>query len=118
MPTPVPSRNPRLPYPIATLLITLLIALTANAQSQITTGTIRGTALDANGAVVPGANVEIKNNETNISRTLTTDEEGRFNCATTPAGPVHRHDCETRFRNHTRSERHLDRGPDPGLHFR
>src|SRR5688572_20694641 len=78
MPTPVPSRNPRLPYPIATLLLTLLIALTANAQSQITTGAIRGTALDANGAVVPGANVEIKNNDTNISRSLTTDEEGRF----------------------------------------
>src|SRR5687767_12558320 len=78
MPTPVPSKNPRLPYPIATLLLTLLIALTANAQSQITTGAIRGTALDANGAVVPGANVEIKNNDTNISRSLTTDEEGRF----------------------------------------
>src|SRR6185503_6847143 len=78
MPTPVPSRFPRLPYPIATLLLTLIVALTVSAQSQITTGTIRGTALDANGAVVPGANVEIKNADTNISRSLTTDEEGRF----------------------------------------
>ena len=78
MPTPVPSRFPRLQYPIATLLLTLIVALTVSAQSQITTGTIRGTALDANGAVVPGANVEIKNADTNISRSLTTDEEGRF----------------------------------------
>ena len=78
MPTPVPIRFPRLQYPIATFLLTLLVALTVSAQSQITTGTIRGTALDANGAVVPGANVEIKNADTNISRTLTTDEEGRF----------------------------------------
>ena len=55
MPSPVPSSYPRLPYPIATLFLTLLIALTANAQSQITTGTIRGTVLDANGRPVAGA---------------------------------------------------------------
>src|SRR6185437_5775684 len=30
------------------------------------------------GAVVPGASVEIKNLDTNVSRTLTTDETGRF----------------------------------------
>jgi hypothetical protein len=33
---------------------------------------------DANGAVVPGANVEIKNVDTNTARTLTTNEEGGF----------------------------------------
>ncbi len=79
MPTPVLSNFPRLQYPIVSLVLTLLIALTASAQSQITTGTIRGTVQDANGAVVPGANVEIKNIETNTSRSLTTNEEGGFN---------------------------------------
>ena len=78
MPTPVLSKLPRLQYPIVSLLLTLLIALTASAQSQITTGTIRGTVQDANGAVVPGANVEIKNVDTNTSRSLTTNEEGGF----------------------------------------
>ena len=78
MPTPVPSSLPRLQYPIVSLLLTLMIALTASAQSQITTGTIRGTVLDANGAVVAGANVEIKNVDTNISRNLSTNEEGSF----------------------------------------
>ena len=73
MPTPVLSSLPRLQYPIVSLVLTFLIALTASAQSQITTGTIRGTIQDANGAVVPGANVEIKNVDTNISRNLTTD---------------------------------------------
>ncbi|HET9524557.1 MAG TPA: TonB-dependent receptor, partial [Pyrinomonadaceae bacterium] len=34
--------------------------------------------LDANGAVVAGANVEIKNVDTNISRNLSTNEEGSF----------------------------------------
>jgi len=31
-----------------------------------------------NGAIVPGANVEIKNLDTNLSRTLTTDDGGRL----------------------------------------
>jgi hypothetical protein len=78
MPTPVLSNISRLQSPIVSLLLTLLIALTASAQSQITTGTIRGIVQDANGAVVPGANVEIKNADTNTSRNLTTNEEGGF----------------------------------------
>jgi hypothetical protein len=63
---------------IASLVLALSVALSASAQSQITTGTIQGTVEDTNGAVVPGANVEIKHVETNISRSLTTNEEGRF----------------------------------------
>jgi outer membrane receptor for ferrienterochelin and colicin len=60
------------------VLITLVVALPAVAQTQITTGTIQGTVTDANGAVMPGANVEIKNLDTNLSKTLTTDDGGRF----------------------------------------
>jgi hypothetical protein len=60
------------------VLVTLVLALTAAAQTQITTGTIQGSVTDANGAVMPGANVEIKNLDTNLSRTLTTDDGGRF----------------------------------------
>jgi outer membrane receptor for ferrienterochelin and colicin len=60
------------------VLVALVLALTAAAQTQITTGTIQGTVTDANGAVMPGANVEIKNLDTNLSRTLTTDDGGRF----------------------------------------
>jgi hypothetical protein len=78
MQTPGLLRFPQLQHLIASFILTLLIALTAGAQSQITTGTIRGTAQDTNGAVVAGANVDIKNVETNSSRSLTTDEEGRF----------------------------------------
>jgi carboxypeptidase family protein len=76
MPTPVRSNLTRLQYPIATLLLTLLFALTASAQ--IITGTIQGTVQDSNGAVLPGANVVIKHLETNSSRTLVTDEQGSF----------------------------------------
>ena len=61
-----------------TLLVVLAMTTVVTSQTQITTGTIQGTVTDANGAIVPGANVEIKNLETNLSRTLTTDEGGRF----------------------------------------
>src|SRR5258706_12597185 len=69
------------------LLVILAIAPLVNAQTQITTGTIQGTVTDTNGAIVPGANVEIKNLDTNLSRTLTTDDGGRFVALGLPPGP-------------------------------
>jgi hypothetical protein len=67
-------------------ILTLLIAPSIAAQSQSTTGTIQGTVQDVNGAAVPGANVEIKNLDTNLARTQTTDEEGRFIALALPPG--------------------------------
>ena len=68
------------------VLVILAIASVVSAQTQITTGTIQGTVTDANGAVVPGANVEIKNLDTNFSKTLTTDDGGRFAALALPPG--------------------------------
>jgi len=68
------------------LLLTLVFATAVVAQTQITSGTIQGTVLDANGAAVPGAIVEVKNVETNFSRGLTTDEDGRFVGLSLPPG--------------------------------
>ena len=68
------------------LLATFLFATLAVAQTQITTGTIQGTILDTNGAAIPGANVEIKNIDTNFTRTTTSDEDGRFVALQLPSG--------------------------------
>jgi len=68
------------------LFATFLFAATVAAQTQITTGTIQGTVLDANGAAVPGANVEVKNVDTNLTRTTASDEEGRFTALQLPPG--------------------------------
>src|SRR5215510_4165604 len=78
MRTPVLAKFPRIQCFAAAFILTLLIVPAIVAQTQSTTGTIQGTVVDANGAVVPGANVEIKNLETNFTRTLATDDEGRF----------------------------------------
>ena len=71
----------------ATCLFVLFVSMgTVFSQSQITTGTIQGTVEDENGAAVPGASVEIKNLETNFSRTMSTDENGRFVSVALPPG--------------------------------
>ncbi|PWT95549.1 MAG: TonB-dependent receptor, partial [Blastocatellia bacterium] len=69
-----------IPRRVITILVFALFAQVgvALAQTQSTTGTIQGTVTDVNGAVVPGANVEIKNLNTNATKTITTDENGRF----------------------------------------
>ncbi|MCI0665762.1 MAG: TonB-dependent receptor [Acidobacteria bacterium] len=58
--------------------ITISIAIIANAQSQITTGVMQGVIEDETGAVIAGANVEVRNLGTNFAKTLTTDSDGRF----------------------------------------
>ncbi|MEO6725897.1 MAG: TonB-dependent receptor [Blastocatellia bacterium] len=60
------------------LLLALASMATARAQSQSTTGTIQGMVADQASAVIPGAMVEVKNLDTNLTKTLATDESGRF----------------------------------------
>jgi outer membrane receptor for ferrienterochelin and colicin len=67
-------------------LFLTLAAVTAQAQTQITTGVIQGTITDAAGAVVPGASLEVRNAETNFTRTLTSDNDGRFVFLQLPSG--------------------------------
>ncbi len=71
---------------ISLFVLVFICALPALTQTQITTGTIQGTVSDAQGSVVPGATVEIKNLETNFSRTLQTDDNGRFVALALPPG--------------------------------
>ncbi|HUQ34424.1 MAG TPA: TonB-dependent receptor [Pyrinomonadaceae bacterium] len=60
------------------LILVAALVLVASGQSQITTGVIQGTVTDPNGAVVPGASVEVKNLETNLVKNASTDDDGRF----------------------------------------
>src|SRR5215217_9374749 len=78
MRTRVLGNVPRINLFTFSFVLALLIAPSVVAQSQITTGTIQGKVVDVNGAAVAGANVEIKNLDTNLTRSLRTDEEGRF----------------------------------------
>jgi hypothetical protein len=69
---------PRIQTLAASFILLLLLAPAIAAQTQSTTGTMEVLVLDANGAAVSGANVEIKNVDTNATRNGTTDDDGRF----------------------------------------
>jgi hypothetical protein len=68
----------RLLHWLLSIVLSLAAAAPMFAQSQITTGVIDGAVVDTSGAVLPGVQVEVKNAETNVGRTLTTDQDGRY----------------------------------------
>jgi hypothetical protein len=68
------------------VLTALALASAVWAQAQITSGVIQGVLTDESGGVVPGATVEVKNVGTNLTKTLTTDSEGRFVFLQLPPG--------------------------------
>jgi hypothetical protein len=66
------------------LLLILTNAAQAFAQSGVATADLSGVITDSAGAVVPGITVTLRNVETNIERTVTTDEDGRYKFAAVP----------------------------------
>jgi len=63
-------------YRRAWVVVLVGLLLTARGLAQ-TTATISGSVRDGTGALIPGASVISKNVETGITRTTTTDEQGR-----------------------------------------
>jgi hypothetical protein len=59
----------------------LFLAIAPAAFAQTITATITGTVTDQNGAVIPGATVTATSNETGLSKTDTTNAEGRYTIA-------------------------------------
>ena len=63
-----------------------LIILSSATVSAQTLATISGTVKDESGAVLPGVSVEVKNVETGLTRTLVTDDQGRYAAPNLPLG--------------------------------
>jgi hypothetical protein len=63
-------------HSIAALLLLCVAFLTASAQEF--RGSVTGKVTDPNGAVLPGATVVIKNVETNVEQTATTNSDGEY----------------------------------------
>jgi hypothetical protein len=66
--------------------LTMLRPSQLAAQSQATTGVIRGVVTDSAGAVVPLATVTLRNLETNFQRTLTASDRGIYVATLLPLG--------------------------------
>src|SRR2546425_10795666 len=67
-------------------LIVLLAGWALPAFAQRTTATIRGTVTDSTGAVVPGANVTAKSEETGFTRSTATNSAGVYSFPELPLG--------------------------------
>src|SRR5690348_5674567 len=61
-----------------TIAVVLLAALVPNAQAQESRGTIAGVVIDASGAAIPDARVQVTNVGTNISTAVVTNTNGIF----------------------------------------
>ena len=60
------------------VVASLCLCTPVAAQTQITTAVIEGVVTDSSGAVLPGVTVDVRNVDTNASRTFVTDRDGRF----------------------------------------
>jgi hypothetical protein len=69
----------------AAAVAVLLSAGGAFAQTAAT-GNIEGVVTDATGGVLPGVTVVVKNTGTNLTREITTDDDGRFRAAALQPG--------------------------------
>jgi hypothetical protein len=73
---------------VSVLLSLLGLSLTRplHAQSQATTGLIRGVVTSSSGEALAGVSVVLRNTQTNITRTTSTNERGVFVAALLPVG--------------------------------
>lgn len=62
---------------IAAILLSGL-AVSSQAFGQSSTGTIVGTVHDAGGAIIPGAQIVVKNTDTGVERTIKSSDQGEF----------------------------------------
>jgi hypothetical protein len=73
----------------------------AYAQSGGSSGSINGTVLDPDGAVVPNATVEIHNPVSHFDRSTITDKSGNFSITNVPFNPYHMAVTATGFGNNS-----------------
>ncbi len=64
----------------------VLVVSSATAYAQTTTGNITGSVTDSSNAALPNVEVAATNNETNFSRSATTDSAGQYNIQYLPPG--------------------------------
>jgi carboxypeptidase family protein len=68
------------------LLAAGFLGVAASAMAQATGGVVVGTVTDAQGAVLPGATVTLRNVETGVVRTAVTEGSGEYRLAGLPSG--------------------------------
>jgi len=71
---------------LSALIMALALAAPVFGQSQAINGTIEGTVVDDQGAVLPGVVVTVRNLDTGATRSVVTNESGLFRAPLLPLG--------------------------------
>ncbi len=66
----------------------LISCMSSMAQSNLSSGELRGTISDPSGAVVPGATVLVMNPETGFARKTISDGRGEYRFLLLPLAPT------------------------------
>src|SRR5689334_22697537 len=101
--TPVTQQLARGFLALFVILLTYTTTTSAGAQSFL--GTIRGTVVDPQGSVVPGAAVLIVDEATNVPRAVETDAEGRYEATNLKPGTYRVEVVTTNFKKFERTGR-------------
>jgi len=72
-----------------TSVLLLIISFLASFVliGQVSTSSVTGSVVDASGAVVPGAKVQVKNEDTGVVFDGVTNASGNYSFASLPPGP-------------------------------
>jgi Carboxypeptidase regulatory-like domain/TonB-dependent Receptor Plug Domain len=76
-------------FRLITFMSLLAVASLLQAQSGTTSGTLNGTVMDGSGAVVPGAQVVIRNPVSGYSRSVVSDDAGKYQFPNIPFNTYH-----------------------------
>jgi hypothetical protein len=74
-------------YALFIFMFMALLSTIASTAAQTSRATVRGVAVDQTGARLPGVQIRVTRDDTNESRQMTTDSEGRFAFAELAPGP-------------------------------
>ena len=95
-------------------VLLLVVVGSSSAWAQFTSG-IEGTVTDPTGAVVSGATVTIKNEETGATQTFQTQESGSFRFTTLPSSAFSISVAASGFKTTQRTALRLEIGAEPLL---
>ena len=107
--------NAKLRYIAAFFAITLALVWCIPSVGQVIKGSISGSVVDPQGAVVSGAQVKAKNIETGVVFTTTSDSSGNFRLNLLPVGTYRLEVTAQGFKTGTHSGINVAAGSDTGV---
>ena len=100
------------------LVLFVLLAASAIALAQTVGASLQGTVSDPSGALIPGAQVEIRNVETGAIRTIVTDQSGLWREPVLPPGDYEMRVTASGFQTTVRKGIHLAVGQEAVIDLR